>query len=228
MQAKFSRIEKVIGSSNVSLLSEKCVLVLGCGGVGSYVVEALVRSNIGKVILVDYDKVDVSNINRQIMAYDSTVGEYKVDVLERRIKDINSNCSVLKIYDKITANNYSILFENKIDYFVDACDFVEAKKCVMLECSKRCIPFVSSMGTGNKLNPSKLDIVKLDKTFNDPLAKVMRKFAKDNNIKNVMVLSSSELPVKLSDRTPGSLMFVPASAGILIASYVVREIIKKN
>lgn len=228
MQAKFSRVEKVIGQESVSLLGEKCVLVLGCGGVGSYVVEGLVRSNIGKIILVDYDKVDVSNINRQIMAYDSTVGEYKVDVLERRIKDINSNCSVVKIYDKITEDNYSILFNENIDFFIDACDFIEAKKSVMLECYKRNILFISSMGTGNKLDPSKLNIVELSKTFNDPLARIMRKFAKDNNIKKVMVLSSSELPVKLSDRTPGSLMFVPASAGILIASYVVRELIKKN
>ena len=105
---KFSRLQKVIGNDNVNLLSNKCVLVLGCGGVGGYVVEALARSNIGKIILVDYDKVDISNINRQIIALDSTIGMYKVDLLENRIKDINSNCEVIKINKFIDIDNINI------------------------------------------------------------------------------------------------------------------------
>ena len=225
---KFSRLEKVIGSDNVNDLSKKSVLVLGVGGVGGYVVEALARSNIGTLILVDYDKVEESNINRQIIALNSTIGRSKVDVLEERIKDINSGCKVIKIDKFIDDNNFNELFDNNIDYFVDACDTVLVKKLVIKECLKRNIPFISSMGTGNKLDPSKLEIIDIRKTINDPLARLLRKFVKDEKInKKVMVLSSKELPIKTGERTPGSSAFVPSSAGLLIASYIVRSFIDK-
>ena len=227
-QLKFSRLEKVIGSDNVTDLSKKSVLVLGVGGVGGYVVEALARSNIGTLILVDYDKVEESNINRQIIALNSTIGKSKVDVLEERIKDINSGCKVIKIDKFIDNNNFNELFDNNIDYFVDACDTVLVKKLVIKECLKRNIPFISSMGTGNKLDPSKLEIIDIRKTVNDPLARLLRKFVKDEKInKKVMVLSSKELPIKTGERTPGSTAFVPSSAGLLIASYIVRSFIDK-
>lgn len=227
-QLRFSRLEKVIGEDNVSLINNKCVLILGVGGVGGYVAEALARSNIGKLILVDFDVVDESNINRQIIALESTIGMKKVDVLEKRIKEINSGCEVIKIDKFIDLENYLKLFEYNIDYFVDACDTMTVKKAVIKECIKRKINFISSMGTGNKLDPSKLEIVDIRKTVNDPLAKVIRKFVKDEKINGkVMVLSSTELPVKTGERTPGSTAFVPASAGLLIASYVVRQFIKK-
>lgn len=227
-QLKFSRLEKVIGSLNVDDLSKKSVLVLGVGGVGGYVVESLARSNIGTLILVDYDKVEESNINRQIIALNSTIGKSKVDVLEERIKDINSGCKVIKIDKFIDDKNYLELFDNNIDYFVDACDTVLVKKLVIKECLKRNIPFISSMGTGNKLDPSKLVITDIRKTVNDPLARILRKFVRDEKInKKVMVLTSSELPIKTKDRTPGSTAFVPSSAGLLIASYIVRSFIKK-
>lgn len=227
-QLRFSRLEKVIGGDNVSLINNKCVLILGVGGVGGYVAEALARSNIGKLILVDFDVVDESNINRQIIALESTIGMKKVDVLEKRIKEINSGCEVIKIDKFIDLENYLELFEYNIDYFVDACDTMTVKKAVIKECIKRKINFISSMGTGNKLDPSKLEIVDIRKTVNDPLAKVIRKFVKDEKINGkVMVLSSTELPVKTGERTPGSTAFVPASAGLLIASYVVRQFIKK-
>lgn len=227
-QHKFSRLEKVIGSLNVNDLSKKSVLVLGVGGVGGYVVEALARSNIGTLILVDYDKVEESNINRQIIALNSTIGRSKVDVLEERIKDINSGCKVIKIDKFIDDKNYLELFDNNIDYFVDACDTVLVKKLVIKECLKRNIPFISSMGTGNKLDPSKLVITDIRKTVNDPLARILRKFVRDEKInKKVMVLTSSELPIKTGDRIPGSTAFVPSSAGLLIASYIVRSFIKK-
>lgn len=226
-QHKFSRLEKVIGSDNVNNLSKKTVLVLGVGGVGGYVVESLARSNIGTLILVDYDKVEESNINRQIIALNSTIGRSKVDVLEERIKDINSGCKVIKIDKFIDDNNYSELFDNNIDYFVDACDTVLVKKLVIKECLKRNIPFISSMGTGNKLDPSKLVITDIRKTVNDPLARILRKFVRDEKInKKIMVLTSSELPIKTKDRTPGSTAFVPSSAGLLIASYIVKSFVK--
>ena len=227
-QHKFLRLEKVIGEDNVSLLNDKCVLVLGVGGVGGYVCEALARSGIGGLILVDFDFVDETNINRQIIALDSTVGMKKVDVLEKRIKDINKYCKVVKIDQFITLDNINILFDNHIDYFVDACDTMTVKKKVITECLKRKIPFISSMGTGNKLDPSKLEIVDVRKTVNDPLARIIRKFVKDEKINDkVMVLSSTEIPVKTGDRSPGSTVFVPACAGLLIASYVVRKFINK-
>ena len=226
-QHKFSRLEKVIGSDKVNDLSNKSVLVLGVGGVGGYVVESLARSNIGTIILVDYDKVEESNINRQIIALNSTIGKSKVDVLEERIKDINSGCKVIKIDKFIDDSNFLELFDNHIDYFVDACDTVLVKKLVIKECLKRNIPFISSMGTGNKLDPSKLEIIDIRKTVNDPLARLLRKFVKDEKInKKVMVLSSKELPIKTGDRTPGSTAFVPSSAGLLIASYIVKSFVK--
>ena len=227
-QLKFSRLEKVIGFDNLNNLSNKTVLVLGVGGVGGYVVESLARSNIGTLIIVDYDKVEESNINRQIIALNSTIGRSKVDVLEERIKDINSGCKVIKVDKFIDNNNFNELFDNHIDYFVDACDTVLVKKLVIKECLKRNIPFISSMGTGNKLDPSKLEIIDIRKTINDPLARLLRKFVKDEKInKKVMVLSSKELPIKTGERTPGSSAFVPSSAGLLIASYIVRSFIDK-
>ena len=228
MLHKFSRLEKIIGTENLTNLQNKSVLILGVGGVGGYVVESLARSNIGTLILVDYDKVEESNINRQIIALNSTIGRSKVDVLEERIKDINSGCKVIKIDKFIDDSNFLELFNNKIDYFVDACDTVLVKKLVIKECLKRNIPFISSMGTGNKLDPSKLEIIDIRKTVNDPLARILRKFIKDEKInKKVMVLSSKELPIKTGDRTPGSSSFVPPSAGLLIASYIVRSFIEK-
>jgi tRNA A37 threonylcarbamoyladenosine dehydratase len=224
MLPKFTRLKKVVGEEGLESLQEKSVLILGVGGVGGYVAEALARSNIGTLILVDFDKVDETNINRQIIALDSTIGKLKVDVLENRIKDINKNCKVIKYSDFIDLKNIDILFNEKIDFFVDACDTVTTKKEVVRQCLKRNIKFISSMGTGNKMDPTKLDIVDVRKTVNDPLARMMRKFIKDEKIKDkVLVLSSTELPVKTGDRTPGSTAFVPSSAGLLIASYIVRK-----
>ena len=227
-QHKFSRLEKLIGKENINILKNTSVLILGVGGVGGYVVESLARSGIGTLILVDFDIIDITNINRQIIALDSTIGLKKVDVLEKRIKDINENCQVIKVDKFIDKNNINELFKYKFDYLVDACDSVPTKEQVIIECLKRDINFISSMGTGNKFDPSKLEICDIRKTYNDPLAKIIRKFVKDSKInKKVTVLSSTELPVKLHDKTPGSTSFVPPSAGLLIASYIVRKIIEK-
>ena len=225
-QHKFERFEKLVGLSNLDQLSKKSVLILGCGGVGGYVCEALARSNIGTLILVDYDVVDITNINRQIIAMDSTIGKKKVDILEERIHDINEFCKVIKIDEFINHNNLDLLFRHKIDFLVDACDTVSTKKEVIKRCLNDKIDFISSMGTGNKLDPSKLEITDIRKTVNDPLARILRKFIKDEKInQKVMVLSSKELPIKTSDRTPGSTAFVPSSAGLLIASYIVRRFV---
>lgn len=225
---RFERFTKVIGKDNFLDITKRTVLVLGVGGVGGYVCEALARSGVGTLIIVDFDTVDETNINRQIIALESTIGMKKVDLFEQRIKEINSDCKVIKIDEFINVEDVSKLFEYEIDYFVDACDTIATKKEVIKECLNRGVKFISSMGTGNKLEPSKLEIVDLRKTVNDPLAKIMRKFVKDERInKKIMVLSSTELPVKTGDRTPGSTAFVPATAGLLIASYIVREFINE-
>lgn len=226
MLPKFSRFAKIVGEDSLEILKSKSVLILGCGGVGGYVVESLARCGIGTLILVDFDTIDESNINRQIIALDSTIGKKKVHILAERIKDINKECRVIQIDKFIDNNNLEELFNYPIDYFVDACDTISTKKEVIKKCLSKDIPFISSMGTGNKLDPSKLEITDIRKTSKDPLARIMRKFVKDENIKDkITVLASTELPIKTNDRTPGSTSFVPSSAGLLIASYIIRKFI---
>lgn len=228
MLHRFSRLIKVIGEEDFLDLNKKSVLVLGCGGVGGYVVETLARSGIGTLVIVDFDLIDETNINRQIIALESTIGLKKVDVLKRRIKDINRDCNVITIDQFITVDNLEKLFDYNIDFFVDACDTTSVKKEIIKKCLNKKIKFISCMGTGNKLDPSKLEIIDIRKTNNDPLARMLRKFVKDEKINDkIMVLSSSEVPVKIGDRTPGSTAFVPPAAGIMIASYVVKKLLNK-
>ena len=226
---KFDRFKKLISEESFENISSKTVLVVGVGGVGGYVVEALVRSGIGKIIIVDGDMVDETNINRQIIALSSTVGQSKVDVFEKRIKDINEKCEVIKINKFIDASNIDILFDYEFDYLVDACDTVSTKLALIDRCILEKRKFISSMGTGNKLDPSMLEIVDVRKTVNDPLARIVRKHVKDKRINDkVLVLSSRELPIKTGDRIPGSTSFVPSSAGLLIASYIIRTFINED
>lgn len=226
---KFDRFKKLISEDSFENISSKTVLVVGVGGVGGYVVEALVRSGIGKIIIVDGDMVDETNINRQIIALSSTVGQSKVDVFEKRIKDINEKCEVIKINKFIDASNIDVLFDYEFDYLVDACDTVSTKLALIDRCILEKRKFISSMGTGNKLDPSLLEIVDVRKTVNDPLARIVRKHVKDKRINDkVLVLSSRELPIKTGDRIPGSTSFVPSSAGLLIASYIIRTFINED
>ena len=226
---KFDRFKKLISEDSFENISSKTVLVVGVGGVGGYVVEALVRSGIGKIIIVDGDMVDETNINRQIIALSSTVGQSKVDVFEKRIKDINEKCEVIKINKFIDASNIDVLFDYEFDYLVDACDTVSTKLALIDRCILEKRKFISSMGTGNKLDPSMLEIVDVRKTVNDPLARIVRKHVKDKRINDkVLVLSSRELPIKTGDRIPGSTSFVPSSAGLLIASYIIRTLINED
>ena len=224
MLHRFSRFEKLIGSTNLANLHEKCVLIVGCGGVGGYCAEALARSNIGKLILVDYDVVDVSNINRQIIATEEVVGQKKVLLLKNRINAINPECQVIIVDKFIDSTNLESLFEHKVDFFIDACDTISTKKAIIQSCLSKNVEFLTCLGTGNRLDPSKLEITTIDKTNYDPIARILRKFVRDNNIKNkITVLSSLEKPIKTNDRIPGSTAFVPSSAGLLIASYVVQK-----
>ncbi len=222
----FERVESLIGSDNLEKIKKKTVLVLGIGGVGGYVVESLVRCGISNIIIVDHDIVDETNLNRQIIALNSTIGKKKVDVMEERIKNINKECNVIKYDLFFDSNTKDEILNNKIDFIVDSCDSVNSKKLIIEEALKRKIDFISSMGTANKLDPTKLEITDIRKTVNDPLARIMRKFVKDSKIKDkVVVLSSTELPKK-NGTVLGSVSFVPSSAGLLITSYIINKIIK--
>ena len=222
---KFNRLENLIGSFSLEKLKKSNVLVFGLGGVGGYVVEALTRSGIGNLILVDYDKVDITNFNRQIIAINENIGKYKVDCFKERIDSINEGCNVITYKLKIDSNNIKDIFNTKIDFVVDAVDDVKAKVSIINYCLEHNIEFISSMGTGNRLNPSKLTITTLDKTYNDPLARIIRSKFDKNIQKKITVCLSLELPLKVTDKTViGSNAFVPSSAGLLIASHIIRKI----
>lgn len=222
-----SRLELLITKEKADVLKKKTVLVLGIGGVGGFVVEALARCFVGTIILVDYDKVDISNINRQIIALHSTIGKEKTEVLKERILDINPNCTVITHSCFYGKENNDILFDRKIDFVVDACDSLDSKKTIIKECLNRKIPILSSMGTGNKLNPSGFLIEDIRKTSYDPIAKRLRKWVQQEKIKEkIPVLYSKEEPIKHEGTTIASISFVPSSAGLKIAGYVVLELIK--
>lgn len=221
----FNRLELIIGNK-IDLIKNKTILIIGLGGVGGYALESIVRSGIGKVIIVDYDIVDKTNLNRQILSLNNNIGLKKVDVAYKRIKEINENCEVIRIDERITETNIDILFKEKIDYIIDACDTVETKKELIRQCLNRKIKFISSMGTGNKLDPTKLEIIDIRKTSYDPLSKKLRKMVKDERIREkIMVVSSTEQPIKTNTKIIGSTSFVPAVAGLLCASYVINDII---
>lgn len=223
---KFNRLENSIGSFSLEKLKKTTVLVVGLGGVGGYVVEALARSCIGNLILVDYDKVDITNFNRQIIAVNENIGKYKVDCFKDRIENINEDCNVITYNLKIDKDNLNTIFNTKIDFVVDVVDDVRAKVSIINYCLEHSINLISSMGTGNRLNPSKLTITTLDKTYNDPLARIMRSKFDKSIQKRITVCTSTELPLKTKDKSViGSNAFVPSSAGLLIASYIVRKII---
>ena len=220
------RLELLIGKDKLEKIKNTTVLVIGLGGVGGYAVESLVRSGIKKIIIVDFDKIDITNLNRQIISLKSNIGEYKVDVVEKRIKEIN-DIEIIKIKEFINEENINDLFLYKPDYVIDACDTINVKKELIRICLKNNIKFISSMGTGNKLDPSKLEIIDVRKTSYDPIAKIIRKMVKDENIKGkIPVICSTEVPIKTNSKTIASNSFVPATSGLLCTSYVINDIIK--
>ena len=229
MNNKFIRTINLIGEDNFNKLKDKHILILGLGGVGGYSIEAIARSGVNNITIVDFDRVDETNINRQIIANINNIGEYKTDEWYKRNKTINPNCNINIINKKIDLDNINILFENNIDYIIDACDTIPVKKQLIIECINRNIKLISCMGMGNKLDPSKIKITTLDKTNNDKIAKILRKFVKDNKInKKIMVVSSTEEVIKNDNKTINSISFVPSVAGLLLASYIINDIIKSN
>lgn len=224
---ELSRLSLMIGEQNIEKLSKKSVLVLGLGGVGGYALEALARSGIGHLYIADYDTIDITNINRQLIALQTTIGKSKTEVWRHRIKEILPTCQVTVIEKKITEENLSILFQNPIDYVVDACDTVSTKFALLQYCFSNHIPLVACLGTGKRMDPSKLEITELKKTNHDPIARILRKRVKEANISGkIPVIWSREIPKKIEEKTIASSIFVPASAGILAASYVVKNLLE--
>ena len=232
MSDKFVRTRNLIGDEAMEKLANSRVAVFGIGGVGGHVVEALVRSGVGAVDLIDRDTVAESNINRQIIATISNVGKYKVDAMRERIADINPDCKVESypcFYLPDTKEEFD--FSN-YDYVVDAVDTVTAKLTLVCEAKEKGVPIISSMGAGNKLNPAMFEVADIYKTSVCPLAKVMRRELKKRGIKNLKVVYSKEEAIKPDnasgeERVPGSTAFVPSVAGLIIASEVIKDLIKE-
>ncbi len=231
----FSRTELLIGTEGLNRLKKATVMVLGVGGVGSHCIEALARSGVGHLILVDNDKVSETNINRQSIAYQSTVHEYKTKLMKDRIWDINPIAGVTTYETFVLPENIHEIFEKKVDYIIDAIDTVSAKLAVVQYAKEHEIPIISCMGTGNKLHPEMFEIADISKTSVCPLCKVMRKELKNRGITHLKVLYSKEPPIDVSGKDteedkgvkrtiPGSVSFVPPVAGLLIAGEVIREI----
>lgn len=232
---EFSRTELLLGADGLSKLRASTVMVLGVGGVGSHCIEALARSGVGRLILVDNDTVSLTNINRQSIAYHSTVGEYKTQVMKARIHDICPGTEVITHELFVLPENLETIFSEPVDYIVDAIDTVTAKLAVVMYAKEHEIPMISCMGTGNKLHAELFEITDLSKTSVCPLCKVMRRELKARGVYHLKVLYSKEVPIDVSDKEtsedkgvrrslPGSVSFVPPVAGLLIAGEVIREI----
>ena len=225
---QFARIVRMLNQEWVDKLQTKKVAVFGLGGVGSYVVEALVRCGIGEIVLVDHDIIDITNINRQLYALHSTVGMNKVDVAKERCLDINPNVKVTTYQQFYLPNLGMESMFSDCDFVIDAIDTVKAKIALIENCNKLKIPVISSMGTGNKLDPEKFEITDINKTSVCPLARVMRRELKNRGIKKCPVLYSKELPQKVDGATPGSVSFVPSVAGLMIGGYVLKQLTKEE
>ena len=255
MQNQFQRTESILGEDSTARLKDCRVAVFGVGGVGGYVTEALARSGIGTIDIIDSDKVDITNLNRQIIATHDTIGRSKVDVFKERIHSICPETTV-NTYDRLylpssSAGDPNILTEHDFDfsaydYIVDAIDNVTAKISLISEADKAGTPIISAMGCGNRIDPTKLELTDIYKTHDDPLAKIIRKKLRGLGIKKLKVVYSTEEPMKPyasgkgpdtsissglphdnkpTKRAPGSTPFVPASAGLMIASVVVRDLL---
>lgn len=244
MLHQFSRNELAFGKEGLEIMKNSTVAVLGVGGVGTFAAEALARSGVGRLVLVDKDDVDITNVNRQIIALLSTIGQPKVDLMKDRIKDINPECEVIALKMFYTEETYEQFFENGLDFVIDASDTISYKIHLMKECLKRNIPIISSMGAANKIDPTRFQIADISKTHTDPIAKVIRtRLRKEGIRKGIPVVFSDESPIVIREDVrkvvgkedaeirkakmpPASNAFCPSTAGLIMASYVTRELLK--
>ena len=240
MLSEFSRTELLLGSQSIKKLNKVRVAIFGIGGVGGYVAEALARSGIGSFDLIDKDTVSLTNINRQIIALHSTIGQAKVEVMKDRILDINPKAKVITHQCFFLPQNKDDFDFKQYDYVIDAVDTVTAKLAIILAAKEAGIPVISSMGAGNKLNPCAFEITDIYKTSVCPLARVMRQECKKRGIKELKVLYSKEKPLqpnvdddtiiekKGSSNAPGSCAFVPSVAGLIIAAQVIKDLLAQE
>jgi tRNA threonylcarbamoyladenosine dehydratase len=245
MLHQFSRNELAIGKEGLEILKNSTVAVLGVGGVGSFAVEALARSGVGRLVLVDKDDVDITNINRQIHALLSTIGKPKVDLMKERIADINPDCEVIALKMFYTEETYEQFFSYGLDYVIDASDTISYKIHLMKECLKRNIPIISSMGAANKTDPTRFRVADISQTHTDPIAKVIRtRLRKEGIKKGIKVVFSDESPIVIREDVrksivpdentkirkakmpPSSNAFVPSVAGLIMAGHVIMDLLK--
>ena len=235
---QFSRTELLIGKQGLEKLHNAKIAIFGIGGVGSFVVEGLVRAGVQNFVWVDNDKISLTNLNRQLIATQKTIGKDKVEVAKERILGINPKAKVEVFKEFFLPNSNTNIITKELTYVVDCIDTVTAKIEIVMQCKNLKIPIISAMGTGNKLNPLKLEVTDIYKTNVCPLAKVMRKELRKRNINELKVVYSTEEPIKLKlqnyeeknvtkRQVPGSISFVPSVAGLIIAGEVVKEIIEK-
>ena len=238
MLNQFSRTELLIGKEGIEKLHKSKVAIFGIGGVGSYAVEGLARAGIENFILVDNDKVSLTNINRQIIATTKTIDKYKVEVAKERILEINPNAKV-DISKEFFMPESKEIVDNTVNYIVDCVDTITAKIELVVRAKKLNIPIISCMGTGNKLDPTKFEVTDISKTTICPLAKVIRKELRERGIDKLKVVYSKEEPIKPDEQleaeclkdtnkkqVPGSISFVPSVAGLIIAGEVIKDILK--
>lgn len=233
MEKKFSRTEMLIGNDGMEKLKNATVAVFGLGGVGSFVCEGLARSGVGNFILIDYDKTDETNINRQLIATEKTVGKYKVDLMRERIQDINPDANVETYKEFYLADSEIDIITEDLSYAVDCVDTIMAKIAIICSCDAINVPVISSMGTGNKLDPTMLEVADIYETSVCPLARIMKKDLRKRNIEKLKVVYSKENPINTNDhdinqnkkyKVKGSVSFVPSVAGLIIAGEVIKDI----
>jgi len=233
---RFARTELLIGKEGVAKLENSTVAIFGVGGVGSYVVEALARAGIGKLVIIDHDTVSLTNINRQLPALESTIGQSKVAVMKQRILEINPDCQVEAIQQFYDKEQRETLIRLDYTYIVDAIDSITAKIDLIVTAMEKNIPIVSSMGAGNKLDPTQFKLTDISKTHTCPMAKTVRKLLRQQGIsKGLQVVFSTEVPLTplepyaeeagIRRQLPGSVSFVPSVAGLFLASGVVNDIL---
>lgn len=232
MNNQFSRTEIILGTDAINKLSKSTVALFGVGGVGSFAAEALVRSGLGRIILIDYDIIDISNLNRQVHATLKTVGQYKVDAMRDRLLDINSNLKVEVFKETYNEDTREALIRDDYDYIIDAVDMISSKLNLIENAKMRNIPIISSMGAGNKVSPTMLQVGDISQTKICPLARVMRKELRRRGINSLKVVWSEEVPMKINlesesirKAVPGSVAFVPPVVGLIIASEVIKDLI---
>ena len=225
---QFIRTETLIGKNSLTKLADSHVAIFGIGGVGGYVVEALARSGVGKITIIDKDVVSESNINRQIIASYDTLGMSKVEVMKKRILSINPRCEVTSLEMFFLPETSHLIDFNQFDYVVDAVDTVTAKILIIEKSQRAEVKVISSMGTGNKLDPTKFKIANINQTTVCPLAKVMRYELKKRGINQVKCCYSTEEPIKNGERVPASIAFVPSVAGLLIAAEVIKDLMSEE